>query len=139
MFLPYVKDFTNHISFHAIAYISDFGLSQPVDKPNKSNEIYGILPYIAPEVLRGKPYTKAAYIYSFGIIMWEMISGVPGFNDVPQYFNLSPRICRGLRPKIINDTEPEYIELMKRCWDEDPGKRPTAEELFECFKNWRKT
>ena len=58
---------------NTFTYISDLGLSKPADKPTvKSNEIYGVLPYIAPEVLRGKPYTKAADIYSFGIIMWEL-------------------------------------------------------------------
>src|SRR4051812_46623277 len=55
--------------------ISDLGLCRPVNQPI-TNEIYGVLPYIAPEVLRGKAYTKAADIYSFGIIMWEMTSGV---------------------------------------------------------------
>jgi serine/threonine protein kinase len=32
---------------------------------------------MAPEVLRGKPYIKAADIYGFGIIMWKMTSGIP--------------------------------------------------------------
>ena len=51
---------------HNIVFISDLGLSQPADKQSiKSDEIHGVLPYIAPEVLRGKPYTKAADIYSF--------------------------------------------------------------------------
>ena len=78
------------------AYISDLGLSRPADKPTvKSNEIYGVLPYIAPEVLRGKPYTKAADIYSFGIIMWEMTSGIPAFNNISHDFNLSLNICQG--------------------------------------------
>src|SRR5581483_9431869 len=52
--------------FQGNAYISDFGLSKPADQPTGSKEIYGVLPYIAPEVLRGKPYTKAADVYSFG-------------------------------------------------------------------------
>ncbi len=39
-------------------HITDLGLSKPADKPSQTNEIYGILPYIAPEVLRGNPYTK---------------------------------------------------------------------------------
>ena len=50
--------------------ISDLGLCRPVNQPNiKNDSIYGVLPYMAPEVLRGKPYTKAADMYSFGIIM----------------------------------------------------------------------
>ncbi|POG73366.1 kinase-like domain-containing protein, partial [Rhizophagus irregularis DAOM 181602=DAOM 197198] len=58
-------------------------LSRPVNKTANTNEIYGVIPYMAPEVLRGKPYTKAADIYSFGIIMWELTSGIPAFNNRP--------------------------------------------------------
>ena len=62
------------LSTDIFVHISDFGFSQPA---NKTGEIYGIIPYIAPEVLRGESYTKAADINSFGIMMWEMTSGVP--------------------------------------------------------------
>ncbi|GBC03671.1 hypothetical protein RclHR1_05250007 [Rhizophagus clarus] len=117
-------------------YISDFGLSRRVDKSINSNDIYGVIPYMAPEVLRGKPYTKASDIYSFGIIMWEFTSGVPAFNDVPHDFELSLQICKGHRPEIIEGTELDYVELMRRCWDNDPEKRPTAKELSEIFDVW---
>ncbi|RIA83939.1 kinase-like domain-containing protein, partial [Glomus cerebriforme] len=118
---------------HNFVLISDFGLSKPADKPTKSDEVYGVLPYIAPEVLRGKPYTKAADIYSFGIIMWEMTSGIPAFNNVPHDFNLSLKICQGLRPKIVKGTDDEYAKLMKKCWHSDPNKRPTAKDLCNFF------
>ena len=110
-------------------FISDFGLSRPANKPTSDNESYGVLPYIAPEVLRGKRYTKAADIYSLGIIMWEFTSGIPAFNNIPHDFNLSLKICKGYRPKIIEGTDPDYAKLMKRCWNTDPNKRPTAGEL----------
>ncbi|POG69510.1 kinase-like domain-containing protein [Rhizophagus irregularis DAOM 181602=DAOM 197198] len=120
-------------------FISDFGLSKPVNQTNIKDEIYGILPYMAPEVLRGKPYTKAADIYSFGIIMWEMTSGVPAFHNIPQDLNLSLNICRGIRPEIIEGTMPEYVELMKRCWDNIPEKRPTVDEVEYIFGKWDTT
>ena len=110
--------------------ISDLGLCRPVNQSNiKNDDIYGVLPYMAPEVLRGKPYTKAADIYSFGMIMWEMTSGIPVFHNIPHDLNLSLNICKGIRPEIIEGTMPEYVELMKRCWDNDPEKRPSANEL----------
>ncbi|RGB36194.1 hypothetical protein C1646_758402 [Rhizophagus diaphanus] len=57
----------------AFSYISDLEMCQPVN--GKMIEgIYGVLPYIAPEVLRGHQYTKGADIYSFGIIMIEFIT-----------------------------------------------------------------
>src|SRR6266498_4209866 len=146
---------SGNLLFHklssSIIYIGDLGLSKPADKPSKTDEIYGVIPYIAPEVLLGKPYTKAADIYSFGIIMWEMTSGIPAFNNIPHDFNLSLNICQGLRPEIIEipnmfddpeeqkiheDLEVEYTKLMKRCWDPDPNKRPTAEELYRNFDRW---
>ena len=59
--------------------------------------IYGNLPYIAPEILRGKNYTKAADIYSFGIIMYEAISELPPYYNIKHTNeNLAIKICQGL-------------------------------------------
>ncbi|RIA90108.1 kinase-like domain-containing protein [Glomus cerebriforme] len=125
--------FNNNID----VYISDFGLSRPVNQSINSDDIYGVIPYIAPEVLCCKPYTKAADIYSFGIIMWEFTSGVSAFNDIPHDFHLISKICKKFRPKIIKDTDPDYVKLMKRCWNSDPNERPTAEELENSFDIWK--
>src|SRR6266542_6936220 len=98
--------------------ISDLGLSQPVS--SKGNEVCGVLPFIAPEVLRGKPYTPASDIYSFSMIMWEFISGVPPFDYREHGLQLSLSICKGERPEIIENTLQCYIDLMKKCWNKDP-------------------
>jgi serine/threonine protein kinase len=121
---------------HGISVISDLGLCRPVNQSSANDEIYGVLPYIAPEVLRGNPYTKAADIYSLGIIMWEMTSGVQTFHNISHDFQLALNICKGFRPEIIQGTIREYAELMIRCWDNNPNKRPTAKELVMIFDEW---
>jgi hypothetical protein len=68
--------------------------------------------------------------------MWEFTSGIPAFNNIPHDYYLSLRICKGLRPKIIEGTLPVYARLMKRCWDNDPNKRPTADELVGILELW---
>ncbi|CAI2182610.1 19111_t:CDS:2 [Funneliformis geosporum] len=115
-------------------FVSDLGLSRSPDHSKNPDAIYGVIPYMAPEVLLGKPYIKASDIYSLGIIMWEFTSGVPAYNDVSHDFHLSIEICQGLRPKIIENTIPEYVEIMKSCWDFDPNKRPSADDLVQRFK-----
>ena len=76
-------------------YISDLGLCKPIDycKLKSNHDVYGVLPYMAPEVLRGKPFTSASDIYSFAIIMWEFTSAVPPFCDRAHDFHLSLSIC----------------------------------------------
>ncbi|CAB4444208.1 unnamed protein product [Rhizophagus irregularis] len=77
------KDFhSGNILFKNVPYISDLGMCQPANI-KQTVGIYGVLPYMAPEVLRGQQYTKAADIYSFGIIMNEFLSEEIPFNDIP--------------------------------------------------------
>src|SRR5947209_3035729 len=49
------------------ACITDLGLCKPADEKTDNN-VYGVLPYVAPEVLRGNGYTQQSDIYGFGII-----------------------------------------------------------------------
>ncbi|POG74106.1 kinase-like domain-containing protein [Rhizophagus irregularis DAOM 181602=DAOM 197198] len=117
-------------------YICDLGLCQPVKSFLKKYDIYGVMPFMAPEVLRGKSYTPASDIYSFSMIMWEFTSGVPPFNNKAHDFRLSYSICKGERPKIIENTPQCYVDLMKKCWNEDPLKRPSTSEVKGIIKNW---
>ena len=96
-------------------YISDLGLCQPVKLFLKKYDIYGVLPFMAPEVLRGKSYTLASDIYSFSMIMWELTSGISPFNDRAHDLQLSLSICKGERPEIIENTPQCYVDLMKKC------------------------
>ena len=50
-----------------------------VKRKDDTNEIFGVIPYLAPEVLTGKPYTKKSDVYSFGMIMWEFTTGKKPF------------------------------------------------------------
>jgi serine/threonine protein kinase len=111
--------------------ISDLGLCRPVDYQKEESEIYGVLPYVAPEVLRSKSYTKASDIYSFGIVMYEMLSGKPPYFDLDNDEFLDIKICQGLRPNLNNVKAPQLVkDLIKKCLDADPFVRPTANELW---------
>ncbi|EXX67767.1 kinase-like domain-containing protein [Rhizophagus irregularis DAOM 181602=DAOM 197198] len=119
-------------------YISDMGLCGKVGNVDKTN-LYGVMPYVSPEVLRRKPYTQAADIYSFGMVMYFVATKRQPFADYAHDEVLALDICKGIRPEINEAEAPKcYIDLMKRCWDSNPDKRPSAieiEELIRLFYN----
>ncbi|GBC06252.1 hypothetical protein RclHR1_06710002 [Rhizophagus clarus] len=114
--------------------ISDMGLCGKVDDTDKTS-IYGVMPYVAPEVLRGNPYTKAADIYSFGMIMYFVATGRQPFSDCAHDEILALDICEGIRPNINDQEAPKcYIDLMKWCWNSNPGNRPKIIEVYKLIE-----
>jgi serine/threonine protein kinase len=115
-------------------FITDLGLCRPANvksSQNECNELYGVLPYVAPEVLRGKEYTQESDIYGFGIIAYEVCTGIPPYYDIAHDKFLTISICQGLRPKSNYKIPQLILNIIKQCWDADPLKRPKANELHE--------
>jgi serine/threonine protein kinase len=132
------KDFhSGNILFRTYPLISDLGMCQPANNENqldKKGGVYGVLPYMAPEVLRGYQYTKASDVYSFGIIINEYISEETPFNNIPHDHALAINICKGLRPNIFEYTPQLLVDLIIKCWDAKAEDRPTAKELYQKLK-----
>ncbi|RIA82961.1 kinase-like domain-containing protein, partial [Glomus cerebriforme] len=107
--------------------IGDLGISKSATESvnDDIDENYGIIPYMAPEIFQGQKYTKASDVYSFGMIMWEFMTGRRPFWDQNHDTDLIIEILDGLRPPIVTNAPEGYIELMKVCWHSDPNKRPT--------------
>ncbi|KAG9286556.1 hypothetical protein G9A89_014722 [Geosiphon pyriformis] len=104
-------------------------------KHAKEKNIYGVIPYIPPEVLRGEKFTMAGDIYSYGMLLWELATGKPPFYDCTHDHILIMAILNGARPKITSPLIPPFIaELIVKCWDVNPKNRPTAWQVF--LKLW---
>uniref|UniRef100_U9SUE7 Protein kinase domain-containing protein n=3 Tax=Rhizophagus irregularis TaxID=588596 RepID=U9SUE7_RHIID len=115
--------------------MGDLGLCHPIVE---DGTFYGVLPYLAPEVIKGEKFSKASDIYSFAFVMWEISSCVKPFNDRPHDSELAFDISMGTRPKPVEGTPQSYIKLMEQCWDPDPSKRPSAESLHRTLYDWAK-
>ncbi|GBB85842.1 hypothetical protein RclHR1_01230005 [Rhizophagus clarus] len=113
-------------------YISDMGGSCGETENVDKTEIYGVMPYVAPEVLRGSTYTKAADIYSFGMIMYFVATEKQPFANRAHDGLLALDIYKGIRPEINEQIAPKcYIDLMKKCFDSNPSNRLTVTEVVE--------
>ncbi|CAG8744777.1 34052_t:CDS:1, partial [Racocetra persica] len=110
--------------------ISDLGLSRQINESSINRGIYGVEPYIAPEVLSGKQHTRASDIYSLGVIMTEISTGKPPFNNFLSAIN-------GVRPEFALGTPDCYVQLANQCMDGNPLKRPTAKEVYKKVQEWK--
>lgn len=117
-------------SAEVVAKIGDFGLSTRA-MPRAG----GILPtytWLAPEVfsLEGDEYDCRSDIYSFGIVLWELVTGDLPFSEYSlDTWDLKTSICdHDLRPSIPNSVPDAYRDLVLRCWLRNPAMRPSFEE-----------
>src|SRR5207248_681541 len=62
--------------------------------------------------------------------MWEILVGHPPFDDKAHDADLIFQILEGLRPQILPSMPDDYAQMMQKCWDADPSKRPTLRELW---------
>ncbi|UZO12125.1 uncharacterized protein OCT59_003673 [Rhizophagus irregularis] len=127
----------NILMFGSTACISDLGLCKNYNElENVENTKYGVLSYVAPEIFRGDFYTKDSDIYSFGIIMYLVISETPPYYNMPYDVILVLNICEGLRPEFHIKIPQLILHLIKRCLDANPSIRPTANEVYEILIQW---
>ncbi|RHZ71885.1 hypothetical protein Glove_251g50 [Diversispora epigaea] len=124
--------------------LSDLGIYKPIrfyksSSPSDNIPVYGVLPYVAPELLFDSKHSQESDIYSFGIIMHEVLTGIPPYYNVSHDGSLASKIVEGQRPEVKdNQLPPLLLDRMKECWDKDPDNRPMAQEMFSCLYGMEK-
>uniref|UniRef100_A0A672J5I2 Mitogen-activated protein kinase kinase kinase 7 n=1 Tax=Salarias fasciatus TaxID=181472 RepID=A0A672J5I2_SALFA len=108
--------------------ICDFGTACDIQTYMTNNK--GSAAWMAPEVFEGSNYSEKCDVFSWGIILWEVITRKKPFDEIGgSAFCIMWAVHRGTRPPLIRDL-PEPIEtLMTRCWDKEPSQRPSMSEV----------
>lgn len=101
---------------------------------NKSKNIKycGTISYMAPELFIGEELNFSADIYSLGIIMYEIFSSKYPYEGKRDK-DIIMEVVRGIRPDlnlIRKDTPEVYIDLIRKCLDKDPQKRPNIQDII---------
>ncbi|KAG6390622.1 hypothetical protein SASPL_148360 [Salvia splendens] len=118
-----------------VVKIADFGVARVLVQSGVMTAETGTYRWMAPEVIEHKPYNHKADVFSFGVMLWELLTG-----KVP-YAQLTPLqaavgvVQKGLRPTIPRHTDPLVVELLERCWQQDPSLRPEFSEITEILQS----
>ena len=127
-----------------IAKISDFGLSRSLGLCSslvRSRDADGLdnCLWQAPEVIKRSETDHRADIFSFGIILWELISRSIPFSEFTWMTEIADKICQGTRPTLspsfTSKVPPAYITLMKQCWSEFRTSRPSSSVILEQLRD----
>uniref|UniRef100_A0A7S3E5D2 Protein kinase domain-containing protein n=1 Tax=Rhodosorus marinus TaxID=101924 RepID=A0A7S3E5D2_9RHOD len=110
--------------------VSDWGLSRFVDTERRMSGDTGTYSFMAPEVIKSERYGFECDVYSYGILMWTLLTGktVPYPLFTPE--QAADGVARNiLRPELPTQVNPDFTNLMQSCWDNEPSRRPDFREI----------
>uniref|UniRef100_A0A3B4Y308 Mitogen-activated protein kinase kinase kinase 7 n=1 Tax=Seriola lalandi dorsalis TaxID=1841481 RepID=A0A3B4Y308_SERLL len=84
------------------------------------------------EVFEGSNYSEKCDVFSWGIILWEVITRRKPFDEIGgPAFRIMWAVHNGTRPPLIKNLPKPIESLMTRCWSKDPSQRPSMEEIVK--------
>lgn len=121
--------------------IFDFGLAKEVRNPDNSGNYNltgycGSPMYMAPEVLKCVPYNLAADVYSYSIVLWQIVALAVPYKKVPKNILETMVAEKNHRPTIDVKWTTKIKTVIQKCWDPSPKNRPPFSEVkslvYEC-------
>eukprot|EP00002_Diphylleia_rotans_P016600 TRINITY_DN322_c0_g2_i1.p1 TRINITY_DN322_c0_g2~~TRINITY_DN322_c0_g2_i1.p1 ORF type:complete len:2542 (+),score=316.64 TRINITY_DN322_c0_g2_i1:99-7724(+) len=110
--------------------VSDFGLTI-AQKKDQLLSYGGSLLWMAPEVIEGNEYRLPADVYSYGVIMWEIMTRKEPYYEVENPISVAVQVSKdGLRPSFTADIPVSIRDIIERCWTQDPMCRPSFTQLL---------
>lgn len=118
-----------------VCKLFDFGLARPL--PEDTNALgtfrmtgeVGSTRYTAPEVYRNEPYNTKADIYSFALLLWEILALKKPFEHYKEKVYAARVVKKGERPEVDRSWPLETRELLRKAWSPAMDERPTMKEV----------
>lgn len=126
------------------AVVMDFGIARWMHHRDdgsqvltSANAVFGTPAYMSPEQLQGKELTAASDIYSLGLVLYEMVTGVRPFRAESGWSEAMKRLSEDPSPPIqlVPGLPPNWNTTIVRCLERDPSRRlASADEVAESLQ-----
>ena len=98
----------------------------------------GTYRWMSPEVIRHEPYTQTADVFSYGVVLWQLLTREVPFADKSQIEAAAAVALEGLRPPMPADVPKSILELIQQCWSQNATERPSFDRIVEKLEKMEK-
>ena len=120
--------------------ISDFGLSRIKNESvTKISGMLGTPGWSAPEIYKQDKYTEKVDMYSYGVVVSEMVTGEKPYAGLNQMQIAFATVYQGQRPSLPDSIPKQLKGLIKACWDSVPAKRPSWEKVLDSLSQMQES
>ncbi|XP_039613574.1 mitogen-activated protein kinase kinase kinase 20 isoform X2 [Polypterus senegalus] len=117
------------ITAEKILKICDFGASK-FHSHTTHMSLVGTFPWMAPEVIQSLPVSETCDTYSYGVVLWEMLTREIPFKGLEGLQVAWLVVEKNERLTIPSSCPPSFAELMRQCWETDAKKRPVFKQIM---------
>uniref|UniRef100_A0A8C6ZSK6 mitogen-activated protein kinase kinase kinase n=1 Tax=Nothoprocta perdicaria TaxID=30464 RepID=A0A8C6ZSK6_NOTPE len=110
--------------------ITDFGLAREWHRTTKMSAA-GTYAWMAPEVIKSSLFSKGSDIWSYGVLLWELLTGEVPYRGIDGLAVAYGVAVNKLTLPIPSTCPEPFAKLMKECWEQDPHIRPSFALILE--------
>ncbi|GAB2231401.1 hypothetical protein Droror1_Dr00010407 [Drosera rotundifolia] len=116
--------------------MADFGTACDEAHVDFFSDDPGTYRWMAPEMIKRKPYGRKVDVYSFGLILWEMVAGRIPYDDMIPVQAAFAVVNKDIRPEFSENFPPAIRALVEHCWSSDPQKRPEFSQILDVLEQF---
>ncbi|CAL9082135.1 unnamed protein product [Musa textilis] len=119
--------------------VADFGISCLESQSGSGKGFTSTYRWMAPEMIKGKSHTRKVDVYSFGIVLWELLTALIPFHDMTPEQAAYAVAHKNARPPLPASCPVAFSRLMHKCWAANPDKRLQFDEIIGILESYEES